>query len=205
MPPFQGMNDGRCDMNSDEIIAEVNELESLFLQCRSVFPFVPETLIGHSEFSTGKYYSQRGYNAHIQLEGPISAAFIERYRRIGRWINENAIIRLFGIMHYHGLIGLGEDKKIDKRLPGSKEVDLMRRMRNAFTKTSLGYRPHDQENIDLRQEVINHFHLENEEPTGEEIPTSINTVVQPIFKGCRDYIAAKTIKKGGHPSPANFR
>ncbi len=174
---------------SDEIIAEVNELESLLLQCRSVFPTLTESLIGRRVFDTPSYYAARGYLAQIQLEEPITAEFIVRNRRLCTWINENAIIRLFGIMHHHKLVG--NKVKIDQNLPGSKEVDLMRRMRNAFTKTSLGYRPHNQENIDLRQKIINHFRLENEEPIGEEIPTPIDKVIEPIFKGCRDYIAAK--------------
>jgi hypothetical protein len=88
------------------------------------------------------------------LPDPITAEFIERNRRLGKWINENTIIRLYGIMNYYGFL-----EKTDQTLPGWREVDLMRRMRNAFTKTPLNYRPEDPDDIRLREEVIVHSSL----------------------------------------------
>jgi hypothetical protein len=176
--------------NSASILQEIDELESLFLQCRSVFPTLDPGLLGHQEFSTAPYYLRRGYKARIQLQDPITPEFMERHKRMGKWINENAIIRLHGIMHYHGFLETMTDQ--DKKLPGAREVDLMRRMRNAFTKTQLNYRPTDPENVELRSQVISHFAIRSEEFPEGEIPTPINTVVEPIFKGCRNYVSAKT-------------
>jgi hypothetical protein len=178
-------------MNSKEIIAEVDELWVLLNQCRSVFPTLSKELIGHREFKTPSYYLAQGFEAHIQLHQPITEEFIEQNRRLGRWINENAIIRLSGIMQHHHIVDA--NTKIDRNLPGWEKVEFMRRMRNAFTKTPLSYRPNKldnnkSDNVRLRDEVIEHF---NTEPEAGEIPTSIDTVIEPIFKGCREYIAAK--------------
>jgi len=175
-------------VNAPEIIRELNELEALLLQCRSVFPVLSSDLIGRREFNTAPYYSGRGYAARIELPDPITLEFIEQNRRLGRWINENAIIRLYGIMKYHGFLG-----KIDQALPGWRAVDLMRRMRNAFTKTPLSYRPDDHNNIRLREEVIKYFGLAKEmlASSSEEIPTSIDSVIEPLFEDCRKYIEAK--------------
>ncbi len=129
---------------------------------------------------------RRGYKAQIQLQDPITAGFIERNKRLGKWINENAIIRLYGIMNHCGFLS-----EIDQSLSGWREIDLMRRMRNAFTKTRLNYRPEDPDNIRLREAVIGHFGLKKEDFPEEEIPTPIDTVVEPIFKRCREYIIAK--------------
>ena len=71
-------------------------------------------------------------------------------------------------------------------------MDLLRRMRNAFTKTPLNYRPNDKENMRLRKEVIRCFGLKEQNFPEEQIPTPIDTVVEPIFKACREYIAAYT-------------
>jgi hypothetical protein len=127
--------------------------------------------------------------AHIKLHDPINTDFLERNRRMGKWINENAIIRLYGIINYHCMVG--KKIEIDKKLPGAREVDLMRRMRNAFTKTQLNYRPSDLENVELRNQVISHFGFNRVEFPEGEIPTPINTVVEPIFNGCRNYVSAK--------------
>jgi hypothetical protein len=181
-------------MNSPQIVRELDELEALLLQCRSVFPTLPKGLIGHREFNTAPYYSGRGYEARIQLKDPITAEFIEQNRRLGKSINENAIIRLYGIMKYYGFL-----KEIDQTLPGWRAVDLMRRMRNAFTKTPLSYRPDDPDNIRLREEVIKYFGLTKEirAPFSEEIPTSIDSVIEPLFGDCRKYIEAKRTNSEG--------
>jgi len=67
-------------------IAEVREkldhLESLLLQCRSVFPTLGQELIGQRAFMTASYYLSRGYEAQIQLKGPISTEFIERNKQM---------------------------------------------------------------------------------------------------------------------------
>jgi len=180
------------DQSNTIDIAEVREkldhLESLLLQCRSVFPTLGQELIGQHAFMTASYYLSRGYEAQIQLKGSISAEFIERNKQLGKWINENTLIRLYGILNYHGLF-----QTIDRSLPGWREMDLLRRMRNAFTKTPLNYRPNDQENIRLRKKVIQHFGLTEQNFPEDDIPTPIDTVVEPIFEACREYIAAYTV------------
>jgi hypothetical protein len=65
-------------------------------------------------------------------------------------------------------------------------------MRDVFTKTPLNYRPNDKENIRLRRKVIQHFGLREQDFPEDEIPTPIDTVVEPIFKACREHIAAYT-------------
>ena len=168
------------------ILEEVNRLESLLLQCRSVFPSLTKKMIGHREFPTAPYYMRRGYKAQIQLEDPITEKFIERNRTLGKWINENALIRLYGIMFYRGFLD-----KIDQSLMGWREVDLTRRMRDIFTKSRLNYQPNDAKNIRLREEVIKHFRLKKEDFPEGEIPTPIDAVVVKLFNGCREYIKAK--------------
>jgi hypothetical protein len=99
-------------------------------------------------------------------------------------------------MSYYGFL-----KKIDQTLPGWREVDLMRRMRNAFTKTPLSYRPEERDNIRLREEVIEHFSLNRENFPEEEIPSPIDTVLEPIFKRCREYITAKRVAQNKRMEP----
>ena len=170
--------------DSADLLAELDHLNGLLLECRAVFPTMDVDMIGQREFSTAPYYQRRGYRAQIRLEQPISADFIARQRQLGRWINENALIRLYGILNYRGLF-----KELKKALPGYLEMDVLRRIRNVLTKTSLDYRPDDAENRRLREAVIRHFDL-GERDIQEQIPIPINKVVDPIFEGCRKYILA---------------
>lgn len=180
------MTDVLDAIDMPDVLEKLDRLESLLLQCRSIFPTMTHAMIGQRSFVTAPYYRGHGYEAQIQFSEPITAEFIERNRQLGKWINENTLIRLYGILDYHGLF----QPKIDQNLVGWREMDLLRRMRNAFTKTPLNYRPNDKENIRLREEVIEHFRLNKEGFPEDEIPTPINTVVEPVFKACREYIAA---------------
>lgn len=173
-----------ADIN--QIIGEIDALEDIFLQCKSVFPALGDSLIGKNSFETASYYKWRGYNVSVHTGKPITKDFIEKYSKIGQWINENAIIRLHGILTYHGIVD-----KIDQEIAGWKEVDLMRRMRNVFTKTILNYRPEDSDNVKLRKELIDYFNLDEDQLPGGEIPTPIDKVIRPIFEGCRKYIKGR--------------
>ena len=172
--------------DSANLLTELDHLQGLLLECRAVFPTIDAGMIGQREFVTASYYQRRGYPAHVRLEHPISADFIARQRQLGRWINENALIRLFGILNHRGLF---EKKNLDKGLPGYPEMELLRRIRNVLTKTSLDYRPNDAENRRLRETVIRHFDL-GEHDIQEQIPLPIDKVIDPIFEGCRKYIDA---------------
>jgi hypothetical protein len=172
-------------------ISEINALENIYLRCRSVFPALTDEIIGHCEFTTAPYYLRRGYIAQIKTAKPITPDFLKENRKLVKWINENAIIRLYGIMNYYGFLN-----KIDKNCSGWKEVDLMRRMRDAFSKTGLNYRPEKPDNVRLKDEVIEYFKLNKNDFTGGEIPTPIDTVVERIFKACRKYIEQISSKSG---------
>ena len=173
-------------VNQKPAISEIKALEKIYLQCRSVFPALTDAIIGHSEFTTAPYYLRRGFMAQIKMAKPITKNFIEQNTKLVKWINENAIIRLHGIMNYYGYLNT-----IDKNCSGWKEVDLMRRMRNAFTKTGLNYRPEDPDNIRLRNEIIEHFQLDKNLYKEGKIPTPIDTVVGEIFSSCQKYVENK--------------
>ena len=170
--------------DSTDLLAELDHLQGLLLECRAVFPTMTVEMIGQRQFSTAPYYQRRGYKAQVRLEQPITEDFIKRQRQLGRWINENALIRLFGILNYRGLF-----QKLDKSLPGYAEMDILRRIRNALTKTPLDYQPEVGENLKLRDAVVQHFAL-GEHDIQEQIPIPINKVIDPIFEACRNYIRA---------------
>jgi hypothetical protein len=174
--------------NVDRIIAEIDELQDIFLQCKSFFPALGEKLIGNKSFPTANYYAFKGYNVLINTQSPITEDFIGRYARIGKWLNENAIIRLFGILHYHNQVG--KKNQLLKDLPGYKDIRFCCWIRNVITKTKLNYEPETEDNTKLRKELISYYGLKPED-FKEGIPTSVGQVVEKIFEGCKIYLRAK--------------
>jgi hypothetical protein len=154
---------------------------------RSVFPTLSAKSIGKKQYSTAPFYKNYGYKIDFQLQEEITPEFISNQNQLGQWINENAIIRLYGILHHHELYN-----EINQNCNGWKEMDLIRRMRNVFTKTSLDYKPTDADNKRLREEIIKHFKLKesdfHEKNIPYKIPTPIDTVILPLFTICCEYI-----------------
>jgi hypothetical protein len=175
------------DKSPNEIVSEINALKKIYLRCRSMFPGLPDSIIGRDEYMSPQFYVKQKYFIHVKTETPITKEFVDQNTKLVKWTNENALIRLYGIMHYHGFY-----KKIDKNCCGWKEVDLLRRMRNIFTKTVLNYKPDNIENIKLKKEVVKNFNLNIDNYKSGEIPTPIDTVVFKIFEACKKYIKEKT-------------
>jgi hypothetical protein len=173
--------------NVDQIIDEIDDLRDIFLQCKSLFPVLSDQLVGKNSFQTAPYYQSRGYNVSIHTGKPITKDFIDRYSQIGRWINENAIIRLFGILNYYKHVG--QKYQIDKGLPGWEHVRYCCRIKNVITKTRLNYEPDTEKNIRLKEELISYYKLNPDQY--KNIPTPIDKVIEQIFNGCKEYLRAK--------------
>lgn len=172
----------------DQIIAEIDELQDIFLHCRSFFPMLSDSLMGHDSFPTADYYRFKGYNVKIHTGQPITKAFMKKYAKIGKWLNENAIIRLYGILHYHQQVG--DKNRLIENLPGYVDIRFCCWIRNIITKTKLNYDPEKNESTKLQQELISYYGLKPEDYK-EGIPTPVNQVVEKIFEGCKEYLRAK--------------
>lgn len=178
----------------EQAIKEIDELDDIYLSCKSIFPRIDKSMIGKTSFLTAPYYLLRGYNMTINLDQSITAEFIEKYRQVGNWINENAIIRLYGILHYYNFIG--QNEKIDKEILGWRHVDLCRRIRHCITKSKLNYAPsEDSDNSKLRKEIISFYCLSPDEYEEGEIPTPTDTVIRPMIEGCKKYIKLRSSSK----------
>ncbi len=173
---------------ADEIIREIEELQDIFLATRSFFPALSDSLLGRKSFPTADYYRAKGYNVEIHTKEPITKAFMEKYGKIGKWLNENAIIRLYGILHYHKQVG--DNSRLVGNLPGYKDIRFCCWIRNVITKTKLNYDPEKNESTRLQQELISYYGLKPEDYR-EGIPTPVNQVVERIFEGCKEYLRAK--------------
>ncbi len=174
--------------NVDQIIAEIDKLQDIFLQAKSFFPALGDSLIGRTCSSTADYYTFKGYKVFITTETPITKEFMEQYARIGKKLNESAIVRLFGILQRHDQVG--EKNLLLKDLPGYKDIRFCCWIRNVITKTKLSYDQESEDNTKLREELISHYGLRPED-SKEGIPTPVNQIVEKIFEGCKTYLRAK--------------
>ena len=103
--------------------------------------------------------------------------------RAGHWVNEAFVVRLWAVLEAHDVVdGV---KSIDSSLPGSRRVDLCRRLRQKIAHAT--GRINDEDSRRLDREIRQEFRLGNQESlfSGTFI-LSKDTVLGPMYQACRD-------------------
>jgi hypothetical protein len=103
-------------------------------------------------------------------------------------LNENFIIRLFALLESYGIYS-----KIDKELEGSEEIDILRRLRMVLAHSLGKYHPNDPDQRKLVDRIIKRMGLRIDDPA--EFPLDIDKVIDPLVRGCKTYIKAKSIQE----------
>ncbi len=174
----------------EEIIKEMDAQFKKFVNCRAHFPYLNESVLGKKQLVTAPYYMKKGFEIFFHFNQAITEEHIIKSNEIGHWINQNFIIRLYALLEYHQIVS--KKISIDQTIKGWEELDLLRRLRQFFSHTSGKYNPHDKDQKKLLQRLTKHFKLSLKNP--RDFPISLDTVVEPLFKGCKEYVKGKFAK-----------
>lgn len=156
---------------------------------RSVFPYLDENAIGKKTFNTAPYFKNLGLNVTFEFNQELERGDVDMINSIGHWINQNYIIRIYSLLEANEI--LSDEKKIDQKIDGWKEVDLIRRLRHKFAHSSGRYNPQNKDSKKLYEEIVSHFNLTGVKASEEatEFPLSIDKVLEPLTEGCKKYIS----------------
>lgn len=172
----------------DIILREIDTLRTKYTNCKAYFPHITENLIGHENIDTAPFYLNKGFYLTFSFSEPLTIEHIHKNNEITTWINENVIIRLCAMLESYNMFS----PEINHSIDGSKELDLIRRLRNVFAHSSSKYNPNDKDKRRLVEELISHFKLDIDNP--QEFPLNIDTVIYPLFDGCKRYVQGKYAK-----------
>ena len=175
-------------MNKKDVIQQIDGLYQFFRYSRSFIPFINPNLAGQKP--SLPFNISKNVRSQIDFNEPLSEDFISFNNQTGHFLNQNFLIRLYDLLKYHQIVSAKE--KINKNLPGSDEIDILRRLRRLFSHTSGKYDKDDQEKDKLAKRIISHFKLQITEPN--DFPISIDTVIAPIVTKTKEYIRAKFSK-----------
>jgi len=170
-------------MDKVELLKEMDDLWTNFLQVRATYPYARPTHIGKTLIESPPYYRNKGLKFKLEFEKPLTDEDVKRLKGLGYWINQSVIIRLYALLEYYGIVS--EEIKINHDLDGHDELDILRRLRRYFVHTSK-YNPADNEQLKLFNRIIEHFKLSIYEK--DVLPIPIDTVVEVIFKKIKKYI-----------------
>jgi len=170
-------------MDKLELYIEIDTLWQDFVEVRATFPYARESHIGSSIIKSAPYYEMHGFNYQLEFNHNLDEGDIKRLRRLGYWINQSALIRLFTLLNCNGI--LSDYASINNKLDGHEEMDILRRLRNKFAHSGR-YNPDRKDEKALFNRIIKHFNLV--EYDEELIPIPIDQVIQPIFEKIKTYI-----------------
>ena len=158
----------------------LEEFWPMFFNSRSLCVYLPEKMIGREYFAPGTFYCATSPYNYVQLKVPLSEQVRSEHNRIAAWTNENFFIRLWAILASHGFT-----KPIRSGIRGSAEVKLLKKLREHFAHGSGQYDKRKQEHRNLHKELRKLFTVPDEH---DGIPTNIDTVLEPMYKRCLDYV-----------------
>lgn len=170
-------------MNKQRIYNEINTLWRDFIEIRATYPYARENQIGSKTISSAPYYIKQGYNYKLEFDHILDENDIQTIRRLGNWINQSALIRLYAILDHYKIIS--NNIKIKLHLDGCEEMDILRRLRNRFAHGG-EYNPNIKDDKKLFDRLVGHFSLTISHP--EIFPIPIDKVIEPIFNKVKTYI-----------------
>ncbi len=89
----------------EEVIAAIRAHQELLTRTRATFPFIPDALVGRTEFPTAPYYFTKGHAVTFRFEPRLDLETARSVQEAGQWINENFVGRLCAVLDAHRVTG----------------------------------------------------------------------------------------------------
>ena len=136
------------ELNKEEVTGICEEIElqwGYHLLTRAVFySKFPEK----DEYTSPDFYQDRGIKFHVSLPENKSELFNTASQGIQMWLNQNYVIRLFGILNKKKLLKYGKENKIDI-------IVLIDLLRNEIGAHQSGRRVRDRGKLKKATKLIN--------------------------------------------------
>jgi len=177
-------------MLSQSVAVEIDEQIDHLHRTRSVFPRLSHHLVDSSRFEAPAYYRQLGLHVQVELEQPMTVAFIDGLNEIAHWINENFVLRLYAVLESHRLF----QPEIRKDIAGHEEMDILRRLRNKIGHGSGKYDPSDTDKLKLYERLVKHFNVDPQTylEDATKYPLAVGQVLVPLATACKGYAIRAT-------------
>lgn len=163
------------------VVKTLDEFWLLFVNSRSLCGYLPEWLIGAISIKPGPYYQGSTPYKYITLKAPLDCQTRDAHNRVANWTNENCFIRLWAILESNGYT-----KPIRENAQRSKEVKLLKGLRQHFAHGSGHYDDTKSPHRSLRRQVLRQFPVPGDPPG---IPLNIDLVLNPMFLACKEYVS----------------
>ncbi|MHB9036374.1 MAG: hypothetical protein ACYC64_06880 [Armatimonadota bacterium] len=183
-PELQNARDRREAKNG--VLDIIDVFRERLLNCRSILPRLDKSLVGHWAYPSPQFYEDYGYNTFTVLSEPLTQDAIDQRNALGHFINQSYLVFLYSVLDYHGVLG-----SIEQNLPGWKDVDVLRRLRNVIGHRVGHYDNNCKDHLDLYKKLQEHYKVDpgGQPENAQAFPLPIDQVLLPMTDGCRRYAA----------------
>jgi hypothetical protein len=163
-----------------DVCDEINRQWENHLTSRAVFYSGMDLSVACKE--SPSYYVQKGIDIKFQLPTPLTPILKRTLVDAPNWLNQNYIIRLFGILDAPGLIRAGKDQS-------NQYTEIVALLRSRVGAHSSGTHKITKGDSKKAQELI-HEHLDDGFSLDdlERFNLSINTVLEPLKDQCIEFV-----------------
>lgn len=155
-----------------EILEQINSINFIFRKSRSAYPYLADKHIG----KTGIVSFDRTEFHFIQ---PLSRETQIETNKIGHFLNQNFIVRLFAVLQYYGIFNNLDEIKY-------KRLTILKGLRNKFGHSLGTYNPENSKDRKLLQQMIAVFNLPKK--NYKDFPISVDTVINSVIQEAKQYV-----------------
>jgi hypothetical protein len=161
----------------DNLCQEIERQWNIHLMTRAVF----HSHFGeNNEYESPSFYKFNGFSFKVKLQEIKSERWLESSKGVGTWLNQNYVIRLYGIL---------DSKSIRKILPKPEVIDLLEILRMNVGAHSTGNRVSKKSQLKKATQIINKlFDINTDIHKVEDYNLSIDTVLEPMKTKVIEYL-----------------
>lgn len=177
LKPVQIVDIKLTEQEIDELCQEVHRQWELHVMTRAVFCFGFGSM---EEFDSPGYYQNLGIGFHVKLPATNGRNREAIYDGIGTWLNQNYVIRLYGILDSKSI------RKLSAKPDIIKLIDILRQNVGAH---STGKKVSKKGDLNKATRLINTlFNLNIEVSQVQNFDLSIDTVLEPMKNEVIQYL-----------------
>jgi len=166
--------------NNNEIFKEIVELDSYFQHSKKFFRFIEDPDIG--KYETQPYNLGGNFKFIMKFTEPISVELQFLHSKVGHYLNQNYLIRLYEILKHYKIAS----KNIDRSLKGSDEIENLWKLRKKFANGLGKYDSADSKDRELLNQLITRFNEKH--IVKDEFPISQDKTIKEIIHGIKSYL-----------------
>jgi len=167
----------------NEICNEIEMQWEYHLMTRAVF----HSKISESDdYSSPSFYSSRGFDIQVKLPNKKSESFQRAAKGIGSWLNQNYVIRLYGILDSKQIMKIGKED--------SDIIKLINILRMNIGAHSTGRKVSKKDDLDKATRLINNlFNLVLSVDVIKSYVLSVDSVLEPMKNKTMEYVKSLEI------------